>query len=233
MAATIDIPARDGSGSFTGYLATPAAASDPAPAGIVVIQEIFGINAGVRALADGWAAAGYAALAPDLFWRLQPGIELDPDVPAQQQQAFELYGRFDVDTAIADIEAAIKTLRAHGCKRVGVVGQCLGGLLAYLAATRTDSDASVGYYGIGIDARLGEAHAIGKPLLLHIATRDHFVSAEARAAVQTGLADNRHVTMHDYDADHAFARHSGSARVDDLAKVADARTAAFFREHLC
>ena len=230
MAATIHIAARDGHGDFTGYFATPADGAHIA--GIVVVQEIFGINADVRALADGWAAQGYAALAPDLFWRLEPGVELDAEIPEQRDKAFGLYGRFDVDAAVADIEASITALRAHGCTRVGVVGQCLGGLLAYLAATRTDSDASVGYYGIGIDARLGEASAIARPLLLHIATRDGFVTPEAQATVHAGLADNARVTLFDYDADHAFARASGSARVPALALQADERTAAFFREHL-
>ncbi len=229
----IDLNALDGSGSFTGYLATPAADNGNAgSAGIVVVQEIFGINAGIRAIADGWAAQGYTALAPDLFWRLQPGVELDADVPAQAEQAFALYKQFDPDKAVADIEVAIKTLRAHGCSKVGVVGYCLGGLLAYLSATRTDSDASVSYYGGGIDARLGEAAAIGKPLLMHIAGRDHFVPEAARAAITAALTPNRHVTVYTYDADHAFARHSGSARVPAMAEQADARTQAFFAEQL-
>lgn len=233
MATRIDLTALDGSGSFTGYLAAPVADNSLAGhAGIVVIQEIFGVNAGIRAIADGWAAQGYTALAPDLFWRLQPGVELDADVPAQAEQAFALYKRFELEKAVADIEVAIKTLRAHGCTKVGVVGYCLGGLLAYLSATRTDSDASVSYYGVGIDGRLGEAAAIGKPLLMQIAGRDHFVSEATRAEIVTALTPNRHVTLHTYDADHAFARHRGSARVPALAEKADARTQAFFAEHL-
>lgn len=233
MATPIDLNALDGSGSFAGYFATAAADSGSANrAGIVVIQEIFGVNAGIRAIADGWAAQGYAVLAPDLFWRLQPGIELSADIPADAEQAFALFKRFDIDKAVADIEVSIRALREHGCTAVGVVGYCLGGLLAYLGATRTDSDASVSYYGVGIDARLGEAAAIGKPLLMHIAGRDHFVTETARAAIVTALAPNRHVTLHSYDADHAFARHSGSARVPALAEQADARTQAFFAEHL-
>ncbi len=229
MGAKTNLSALDGSGDFTGYLASPETASAK---GIVVVQEIFGVNAGIRAMADDWAAKGFVALAPDLFWRIQPGIELDADDAEQMQQAFTLMQRFDRDKAIADIEAAIKTLRAHGCSKVGVVGFCLGGLLAYLAATRTDSDASVGFYGVGIDEKLGEAGAIGKPLLLHIATRDHFVGAEQQAAVHAGLDGNRHATLYDYDADHAFARYSGKARVPELAELAQRRTEAFFGEHL-
>ncbi len=228
MDDTVQIEARDGSGSFAAYAALPPGAT----AGIVVVQEIFGVNAGVRGMVDGWAAQGFAALAPDLFWRLEPGVDLDADVPEEAQQAFALYGRFDRDLGIADIEAAIGALRARGCTRVGVVGYCLGGTLAYLAATRTDSDASVGYYGVGIENFLNESNAIGKRLLLHVAARDHLASDAARARVAEGLRDNRHVTIRSYDADHAFARHAGRARVDALARDADAATLAFFREHL-
>lgn len=229
MGTTIKLEARDGSGVFTAYNAGP---ETTATSGIVVVQEIFGINHGIRAMVDGWAAQGFAAIAPDLFWRLEPGIELDADKPEEFKQALDLMGRFDADAAILDIESAIKALRAQGCTKVGVVGYCLGGFLAYLSATRTDSDATVGYYGVNIDAKLGEAAAIGKPLMLHIATRDGFVPPDKAAKVREGLADNRHVTIHDYDADHAFARNEGSARVPALAEQADARTLAFFREHL-
>lgn len=226
--ADFQIAARDGSGSFTAYLAEAPAAK----AGIVVVQEIFGVNAGIRAMADGWVEQGFAAVAPDLFWRLEPGVQLDPDDPEQFKQALALMNRFDLDKGVADIEAAIQSLRARGCHKVGVVGYCLGGLLAYLSATRTDSDATVSYYGVNIDKFLREQHAIGKPLLMHIGLRDHFVSAEARAAVDAGLAANAHVTTQGYDADHAFARAIGSSRVPELAELADARTLAFFKEHL-
>jgi carboxymethylenebutenolidase len=228
MGETIQIKARDGSGSFAAYAAGPS----DARAAIVVIQEIFGINPGIRQMVDGWAAKGYRAVAPDLFWRLQPGIELDADVPEQFQQAIGLYQKFDVDKGIADIEATITALRHQGVAKVGAVGYCLGGLLAYLTATRTDSDATVGYYGVGIDGKLGESHAIARPLLLHIATRDGFVPAEAQAKVHAELDAHPRVTIYDYDADHAFARAIGSARVEALAQQADARTAAFFADHL-
>ena len=226
--ADFQIAALDGSGSFGAYLAEAAGAT----AGIVIVQEIFGINAGIRAMADGWAGKGFTAVAPDLFWRVEPGVQLDPDDPKQLQQAFSLMNRFDLDKGVADIEAAIQSLRARGCHKVGVVGFCLGGLLAYLSATRTDSDATVSYYGVNIDKFLREQHAIGKPLLMQVALRDRFVSAEARAAVDEALGANSHVTIHAYDADHAFARAIGSSRVPELAEQADARTLAFFKEHL-
>lgn len=225
MGETIEIAALDHGGPFRGYLAGEG------PAGIVVVQEIFGINAGIRQMVDGWAAQGYAALAPDLFWRLSPGVELDPDMPDQFQQAITYYQQFDVDKGIADIEAAIKALRARGCRRVGVVGYCLGGLLAFLAAARTDSDATVGYYGVGIDQKLGEAHAIARPLMLHIASEDHFVPSDAQAKVHAELDGHPRVTLYDYPADHAFARGVGASRVEALAQLADGRTVAFFSKY--
>ena len=115
-----------------------------------------------------------------------------------------------------------------GCAKVGVVGYCLGGRLAFLCATRTDSDATVGYYGVGLDNLLGERQNISKPLLLHIATRDKFSPPEAQAKVRAALKDNPLVTIYEYDADHAFARGSGSARVPALAQQADARTQSVF-----
>ena len=226
MTARTKLAALDGSGSFSAY------ESGTGSAGIVVIQEIFGINAGIRAMVDSWAAAGYHAIAPDLFWRQQAGVELDADVPEDLQCAFGLFEKFDGTKAVADIETAIKLLRSKGCSKVGVIGYCLGGYLAYLSATRTDSDASIGYYGVSIDTKLDECHAIGKPLMLHIATADAFVPPAAQAAVHAALDSNRHVTIHDYAADHAFARHSGSSRVPALAEVADARSRAFFEAHL-
>lgn len=228
MSETIQITSLDGSGGFDAYAAGPT----PARAGVIVIQEIFGINPGIQQMVDRWGALGYRAVAPDLFWRLEPGVSLDADTPDDLQRAFDLYGRFDVDLGITDIAATIKALRDAGCEKVGVVGYCLGGLLAYLTACRTDSDASVGYYGVGIDGRLEEADAIAQPLMLHIATEDGFVSKEAQAAVHARLNAHPRCTLHDYAADHAFARAIGSSRVPDLAELADRRTAAFFRDNI-
>ena len=233
MGSMIEIATGDAGGdagtTMPAYRAEPAGTPKGA---IVVIQEIFGVNAGIREKADRWAALGYLAIAPDLFWRMQPGVELDPDVPAQMEEAFGFYNRFDLDAALRDVDATIRSAQADAA-RVGVVGFCLGGLIAYLAATRTDSDASVGYYGAGIDGKLDEAHAIARPLLLHFAGEDHFIDAAARAAVGAALEDNAKVTIHDYaGVDHGFAATSGSRRVDDAATLADGRTEAFFAEHL-
>lgn len=229
---TVRIDASDGSGSFSAYVAEPEGTPRAA---IVVIQEIFGVNPGIRRKCDDWATKGYLTLAPDLFWRLEPRIELDPDVPEQFQQALGWMNKFDQTKGIEDIEATIKAARAKlgGSGKVGAVGYCLGGRLAFMAATRTDSNATVGYYGVGIDNLLGEKHAIANPVLLHIAGADHFVTADVRAKMHEGLDDHPKVTLFDYPGeDHGFAAEMGKRRSEAAAKLADARTAAFFAEHL-
>ncbi len=231
MTTTITIDTLDSSEHFAAYVAKP---EGEARAAIIVIQEIFGVNAGIRRKCDTLAEAGYLAIAPDLFWRIEPGIELDPDIPSEFQQALGYLGTFDQDKGVADIEATIRAARALvGGGKVGVVGYCLGGRLAFMTATRTDADASVGYYGVGIDGLLGEKHAIANPVLLHIPEEDHFVDKTAQAAMHAGLDDHPKVTLYDYPGeDHGFATEFGKRRSDAAAKLADERTAAFFAENL-
>ena len=227
----VTIPTLDGEAQFSGYIARPAGA---AKAAVIVIQEIFGVNPGIRQKCDKLAAEGYIALAPDLFWRLKPGISLDPDVPAEFTQALDWMGQFDQDTGVRDIQAAINFLRSHeGAAKVGCVGYCLGGRLAFMTAARTDIDASVGYYGVGIDSLLGEAAAITTPVMLHIPTADGFVPPETQAAMHKGLDGHAQVTLHDYEGlDHGFATEVGQRRDETAATLADSRTSAFFAEHL-
>jgi carboxymethylenebutenolidase len=231
MTEQTTIPTLDGAGEFPAYVARPTA---QATAAIIVIPEIFGVNAGIRAKCDGWAALGYLAVAPDLFWRFAPGAELDPDIPAQLQEAFGYFQRYDADDGVQDIEAVIRWLRtSESVPRVGCTGYCLGGRLAYMAAARTDIDAAVGYYGVMIDQMLGEARAIARPLMLHIPTADHFVGPEAQAAIHAGLDDHPRVTLFDYAGlDHGFATEMGDRRDAAGAELADGRTRAFFAEHL-
>ena len=232
MSKTIQIETLDDRGRFDVYVAEPA--STPRAA-IVVIQEIFGVNAGIRSKCDRLAQDGYLALAPDLFWQIAPGVQLDPDVPDQMQQALGLMGKFNQDAGIRDIEATIRAARAQLDEggNIGVVGYCLGGRLAFMTAARTDVDASVGYYGVGIDGLLGEKHAIAKPVLLHVPQEDHFVDKDAQAAMHAGLDDHPKVTLYDYPGeDHGFATEFGDRRSDASARQADERTAAFFAEHL-
>jgi carboxymethylenebutenolidase len=222
-------------GEMTCFVAEP---DSPPKAAIIVIQEIFGVNEGIRHKCRTWAEAGYLAVAPDLFWRIKPGIELDPDVEAELQEGFGYFQQYDPNDGVTDIEGVIKVLH-HGTSlfgeiaKVGCVGYCLGGRLAYMAACRTDISASVGYYGVMIDQMLGESHAIANPLLLHIPTADGFVSPEAQAAMHAGLEGNRHVTLYDYEGlDHGFAAEMGNRRDEAGATLADSRTVAFFAEHL-
>lgn len=229
MTAMISIPTLD-SAAMPAYRAAPAGMPRAA---IVVIQEIFGVNAGIRRKCDTLAEAGYLAIAPDLFWRIETGIELDADVAPEMERALALMGRFDQDQAIADIEATIRHARDGGSAKVGAVGYCLGGRLAFMAAARTDVDATVGYYAVGVDGLLGEKRAIARPLMLHVAGDDGFVDGDARAAMHAGLDDHPKVTLHDYpDEDHGFATEFGKRRSDAAARLADERTAAFFAEHL-
>jgi len=232
MTNTTKIATLAGDGEFTAYRATPAGTPKAA---IVVIQEIFGVNAGIRRKCDTLAEAGYLAIAPDLFWRLEPGIELDPDIKPEMDRALGLMGEFDQDKGIADIEASIRAVRSElgDDAKVGVVGYCLGGRLAFMTAARTDVDASVGYYGVGIDGLLGEKHAIAHPVLLHVPEEDHFVDKDAQAAMHAGLDDHPKVTIYDYAGeDHGFATEFGERRSDASAKLADGRTAKFFAENL-
>lgn len=226
------ISTLEGGAGFDAYIARPAT---PPKAAIIVIQEIFGVNEGIRRKCDNWAAAGYLALGPDLFWREKPHIELDADVPEDFQTAIGHMQKFNQDQGIRDIEATIKAARAElgGAGKVGLVGYCLGGRLVFMSACRTDGDAFVGYYGVGIDNLLGEQHAIGKPVLLHIPTADGFVSPEAQQKMHEGLKDNRHVTLYDYEGqDHGFAAEMGKRRDEKAAQLADRRTADFFAANL-
>jgi carboxymethylenebutenolidase len=230
--AMIDVGTLEGGESFQAYAAEPE--GEPRGA-IIVLQEIFGVNEGIRRKCDHWAALGYLVLAPDLFWRLEPGIELDPDVPEEFQRALGLLNQFDQERAIRDIEAVIRAARARlpAGGKVGCVGYCLGGRLAFMTATRTDIDASVAYYGVMIDQLLGEKHGIARPVMLHIAGADHFVGPEAQKAMHAGLDDHPKVVLHDYPGeDHGFAAETGARRSEQAAQLADRRTKEFFATHL-
>jgi carboxymethylenebutenolidase len=227
-----DITIKGPDGQFSAYLALPA--KTPAP-GVVVAQEIFGVNQVMRDICDWLAGAGYAACCPDIFWRIEPGIQITDKTEAEWKRAFELFGLFDADKGIVDLNAALGSLRGHkACNgRAGAIGYCLGGKLAYLMATRSDADASVGYYGVGLADLTGEAKAIKKPLMLHVAAKDKFVPPDQQAKVAAALKGNSHVTLHVYDTqDHAFARIGGEHYDKAAADLANKRTLDFFKEHL-
>ena len=230
--ASLTIRANDGSGTFGGYLATPR--ETPAAA-VLVIQEIFGVNKVMRDLCDAYAAQGYLAFAPDLFWRIEPGIDITDQTEAEWQRAFELFGKFDVDKGVDDLKASLAALRAQeACSgKVGTVGYCLGGKLAFLMATRSDADCNVSYYGVGLTDHLKEIPQISAPLLLHVATEDQFVPKDQQAQVAEALAGNDRVVLHSYQGrDHAFARVGGKHYDAEAADTANRRTFDFFAQHL-
>ena len=219
----IDMKAGDGSGSFRGYLALPAGGSGP---GLVLAQEIFGINSTMREVADYYAEEGYVVMVPDIFWRQEPNVELGY-TEADWQRAFGYFQGFDEAKGMQDIQTAITTLRARAevTGKVGVLGFCLGGKLAYLAACRTDAEVAVGYYGVGIDAALGEADSIKSPLVLHIAELDKFCPPEARDKIVQTLKGRPNIALHVYPGmDHAFARLGGEHYDKASALMAHERT---------
>jgi carboxymethylenebutenolidase len=228
----IHIPGRDG--TFKAYFA-PAAGGAPAPC-VLVCQEIFGINHEMRRICETLSQMGYTAICPDLFWRIDPGIELDPTKEPELQKAFDLFGKFDIDKGVQDIQDTITHARTlkETTARVGAIGYCLGGLLAFLTACRTDADCAVGYYGVNIDKFLPECKGITKPLILHIAGDDQFVSKEQQEAVIHGLQGNAHVTTYHYPgAPHAFARQTDSGHYRaEAATEANRRTEDLLRKHL-
>lgn len=232
MTTIIDIDRPDGPGIFTAYCAEPAGTPKAA---IVVVQEIFGVNAGIRRRCDMLTEAGYLAIAPDLFWRIEPNVELDPDIAPEMERSLQLMNKFDQDQGIADIQASLKAARARlgQSGKVGVLGYCLGGRLAFMTAARTDADATVCYYGVGIDGLLDEAKGIAHPVMLHMGEDDHFVDKAAQARMHAGLDSYPQATLHDYPgADHGFATEFGKRRLDAAATLADKRTAEFFTKNL-
>jgi carboxymethylenebutenolidase len=226
----IKINSFDG-GEFGAYMALPASGYGP---GIVVLQEIFGVNQYLRDVADWYAAHGFVALVPDLFWRIQPGIELT-DKGDDWQKAIDLYMKMDEAKAVEDSAAALDFLRKHSsCSgRAGAIGFCMGGKLAYLLSVRFKPDCAVGYYGVSIEKNLDEAKSLSSPLMLHIAGLDKFCPPEAQSQIHAALDGNPLVTLHDYpEMDHAFARLGGEHYDAAAAEIANLRTLEFFVSHL-
>ena len=227
----VTVKAKDG-GAFQAYVAMPA--KTPAP-GLVVIQEIFGVNAVMRELTDRFAAMGYVAICPDIFWRIEPGVDITDQSEAEWQKAFELFGKFDADQGVQDLIATLDHVRAmpECTGKAGTVGYCLGGKLAYLMAARSDADANVSYYGVGLDALIGEADRIGTAYLCHVAENDGFVPPEAQGVFVPDLRAHPKATVHVYQGqDHAFARVGGKHYDKASADLADSRTRDFLAAHL-
>jgi carboxymethylenebutenolidase len=219
-------------GSFEAFVARPDAAASPA---VLVIQEIFGVNDDIRSTCRELAAAGFLAVAPELFWRDAPGLDLDSRREADWQRGLELYRSYDLGRGVHDIAATVEAARAVSGSngKAGVMGFCLGGLMAYLAAVRTDIDAVVAYYGGNIDQHLDEAGSLRTPLMLHLGDQDEFIPRKAQARILATLGENSTAAVHIYAGQsHAFARHSGAHYDAEAASLANQRTYAFFETHL-
>lgn len=222
----VTVAAKDG-GSFKAYVAMPA--KTPAP-GLVVIQEIFGVNQVMRDLTDAYAAAGFVAICPDIFWRIEPGVDISDQSEAEWQKAFDLFGKFDVDQGVQDLSATLDHVRGmpECTGKAGSVGYCLGGKLAYLMATRSSADANVSFYGVGLDHLIGEAGKITKPFMAHVAEKDGFVPPAAQAVFVPVLQAHPQATVHVYAGqDHAFARVGGKHYDKASADLANERTGRF------
>ena len=229
---TITITASDGR-DFSAYLALPSAGTGPA---IVLLQEIFGVNAYIRSVADRYAEEGYVVLAPDIFHRLEPGLELS-GAEADMATAFALYEALDIGHAVSDIAATVAAARSMpevtGSKNgagVGVLGFCLGGKLAFLTAATTDVDCAVCYYGGGIDACLDKADAITVPLMMHFGETDGYIPTDAIARIGKTFAGRPDTAIHVYrGAGHAFAR-PGHHHDASAAALAYTRSLGVFRQ---
>jgi carboxymethylenebutenolidase len=223
--ASITIQATDGSGSFSAYLVEPKTK----PAGVVVvIQEIFGVNQAMRDAAAWLADLGFIAVCPDLFWRIEPGIDITDKSEAEWKRAFELFNTFDQAKGIEDLKATVAAARklpgSNG--KVGTIGYCLGGRLAFMMAEQSDADVNISYYGVGLDGLLGDIGKVTKPLLVHIADQDEFFPAEGRAKVVAATRDHPQIRCYVYPgANHAFARVNGVHWDGRSATIANGRSA--------
>ena len=230
-----DITINCSDGQFDAYLALPTDDKSKGNGGILVIQEIFGVNKDMRSHCDQIAEKGYVALCPDLFWRQEPGIQLTDQSDTEWAKAFELYKGFNIDSGVTDLIITLEHLRhIDGCNgKVGTVGFCLGGFLAYKMAIESDADCNVSYYGVGIEDHLQQAEKIEKPTILHIAEEDSFVPKEAQLDINERLASNNQITIYNYaGVDHAFARNNGIHFDAAASKLADERTMKCFSDYL-
>ncbi|MGH7118218.1 MAG: dienelactone hydrolase family protein [Acetobacteraceae bacterium] len=223
--AMIPINAADASGTFNALVVEPK--RKPAGA-VVVIQEIFGVNEAMRAASAWIADLGFVAVCPDLFWRIQPGIDITDKTEAEWKRAFELFQKFDQVKGVEDLKATVAIARTlpgtNG--RVGTMGYCLGGRLAVMMAEQSDADVNVSYYGVGLDNLLDGFARVKKPLVLHIADQDEFFPAAGRAKVVAASKSHREIKSFVYaNANHAFARVGGKHWDGRAATIANGRSA--------
>jgi carboxymethylenebutenolidase len=221
MGKTVELKAADGH-TFSAYVAEP---SGPPRGGIVVVQEIFGVNSHIRSIADGYAKDGYLAVAPAIFDRVQRGYETGYE-QADVQKGMEFVGKLNFDDVLKDVAAAVES--AKGAGRVGLVGFCYGGTVAWLAAAKVQGlAAAVGYYGGFIPNFIDSTPRV--PTLLHFGEHDTHPSPEG---ARKTLAAHPEVTGHFYDAGHGFNCDQRGSFNAAAAKLARERTLEFFRTHV-
>jgi carboxymethylenebutenolidase len=227
----INIEGREG--AFGAYMARPKAL--PAPA-VVVLQEVFGVNADIRKTCDELAERGFLAVAPDLFWRQEPGVDLNVTSEADWQHGLRLYGAYDRDAGVKDVEDTMNAARSlPQCDgKVAVLGYCLGALMVFLTAVRYQGvDAAVAYHGGDTEKYLGEVDRLHAPLLMHLAEEDEFISKAAQAQIKAALAKKPSTTVYSYPGqNHAFSRHNGAHYNAAAAALAQERTYAFLSRQL-
>jgi carboxymethylenebutenolidase len=230
MGDRITIKGRNG--TFGAYVARPGAS--PAPA-VVVLQELFGVNADIRRTCDELAGLGFIAVAPELFWRQEPGVDLDVGSERDWQHGLRLYQAYDRDAGVRDVKdtvaAAAKLPECTG--KVAVLGYCLGALMTFLTAARYSVDAAVAYHGGDTEKYLDEVDGLGAPLLMHLGEEDEFISKPAQAEIKAALARIPNATVYSYPGQyHAFSRHNGAHYNAAAAALANGRTHDFLNRHL-
>jgi carboxymethylenebutenolidase len=231
MEDRITIEGRDG--AFGAYVARPK--TSPAPA-VVVLQELFGVNADIRKTCDELAEQGFLAVAPDLFWRQEPGVDLsNVTSEADWQHGLRLYGTYDRDAGAKDVKDTVNAVaKLPGCTgRVAALGYCLGALMVFLTAVRYGVDAAVAYHGGDTEKYLGEVDGLHAPMLMHLAEEDEFISKPAQAEIRAALAKKPNATVYSYPGqNHAFSRHGGAHYNAEAAALARERTYAFLNRQL-
>jgi carboxymethylenebutenolidase len=230
MGERITIECRDG--AFGAYIARPK--TSPVPA-VVVLHEVFGVNADIRRTCDELAEQGFIAVAPDLFWRQEPGVDLSVTSEPDWQHGLRLNRAYDRDAGAKDVNDTVNAVaKLPGCTgKVAVLGYCLGGLLVYLTAVRYGVDAGVAYHGGDTEKYLGEVDGLHAPLLMHLAEEDEFISKSAQAAIKAALANKPNATVYSYPGqNHAFSRHNGAHYNAAAAALAHERTNEFLNRQL-
>ena len=230
MEDRITIEGRDG--MFNAYVARPKTL----PASIVVVlQELFGVNADIRKTCDELAEQGFLAVAPDLFWRQEPGVDFSVTSEADWQHGLRLYQAYDRDAGVRDISDTLDTMaKLPECTgKIAIQGYCLGALMTFLTAVRCHVDAAVAYHGADTEKYLGEVDNLSAPLLMHLGEEDEFISKPAQAQIKAALASKENATVYSYPGQrHAFARHNGEHYNAAAAVLANGRTSEFLHQQL-